>query len=136
MDWHPWGEAGSTLLVMTVDGKLREYDVSLDPEEPSKTVDFVPEKKRGAFIAQDDSEREVASFIFGKGKADWGPLTIYALMRSGDVYAVCPYLPTHAYVQIAKAVRASVADLLVQIGSIFVLACTGVLYFSQKGICT
>ena len=23
VDWHPWGEAGSTLLVMTVDGKLR-----------------------------------------------------------------------------------------------------------------
>ena len=23
IDWHPWGEAGSTLLVMTVDGKLR-----------------------------------------------------------------------------------------------------------------
>ena len=24
IDWHPWGEAGSTLLVMTVDGKLRQ----------------------------------------------------------------------------------------------------------------
>ena len=23
IDWHPWGEAGSTLLVMTVDGRLR-----------------------------------------------------------------------------------------------------------------
>lgn len=23
VDWHPWGEAGSTLLVMTADGKLR-----------------------------------------------------------------------------------------------------------------
>lgn len=23
IDWHPWGEAGSTLLIMTVDGKLR-----------------------------------------------------------------------------------------------------------------
>jgi len=27
IEWHPWGEAGSTLLVMTVDGKLR-YGVS------------------------------------------------------------------------------------------------------------
>ena len=23
IDWHPWGDAGSTLMVMTVDGKLR-----------------------------------------------------------------------------------------------------------------
>jgi len=23
VEWHPWGEAGSTLMVMTVDGKLR-----------------------------------------------------------------------------------------------------------------
>ena len=70
MDWHPWGGAGSTLLVKIVNGKLQEYNVLLDPEEPSKTIDFVPERRRGAFIAQDDLEREVASFTFGKGKAD------------------------------------------------------------------
>src|ERR1700677_4813246 len=23
IEWHPWGEAGSTLMVMTIDGKLR-----------------------------------------------------------------------------------------------------------------
>lgn len=96
IDWHPWGDSGSTLLVMTVDGKLREYDVSLDPDEPRKTTDFVPEKKRGAYAAVDYSEREVTSFTFGKGKADWGPLTVYALMKSGDIYAVCPYLPESA----------------------------------------
>ncbi|KAI5119910.1 hypothetical protein M0805_003714 [Coniferiporia weirii] len=96
IDWHPWGEAGSTLLVMTVDGKLREYDVSLDPDEPRKTLDFVTQRKRGSYAAVDESEREVASFTFGKGKADWGPLTIYALMKSGDIYAICPYLPENA----------------------------------------
>lgn len=96
VDWHPWGEAGSTLLVMTLDGKLREYDVSVDPDEPQKTVSFVTEKKKGSYAAVDDSEREVASFTFGKGKADWGPLTLYALMRSGDMYAICPYLPENA----------------------------------------
>ena len=29
IDWHPWGEAGSTLLVMTVNGKLRYVQLSL-----------------------------------------------------------------------------------------------------------
>lgn len=28
IEWHPWGEAGSTLLVMTIDGKLRQ-DISI-----------------------------------------------------------------------------------------------------------
>ncbi|KAI5829840.1 hypothetical protein K523DRAFT_352178 [Schizophyllum commune Tattone D] len=97
VDWHPWGEAGSTLMVMTVDGKMREYDVSVDPEEPLQVLSFVPEKKRRmSYLAEDPAEREVTSFTIGKGNADWGPLTIYALMKSGDVYAICPYMPQNA----------------------------------------
>ncbi|KAN0132495.1 hypothetical protein V8E53_009511 [Lactarius tabidus] len=97
IQWHPWGEAGSTLMVMTVDGKLREYDISVDADEPLQVVSFVPDRKPNkSFNAVDDTEREVASFTLGKGKADWGPLTIYAVMKSGDVYAVCPYMPQNA----------------------------------------
>lgn len=98
---------------MTVDGKLRyasskfrppaysymvhrEYDISADADEPQQTLSFVPEKKRNTFDAEDAAEREVASFTFGKGKADWGPLTVYAAMRSGDVYAISPYMPKNA----------------------------------------
>jgi nucleoporin NUP82 len=112
IDWHPWGEAGSTLLVMTTDGKFRsvvtecaptpllhnygrEYDISLDTEEPQQMLTFVPAKK-SSFALEDESEREVTSFTFGKGKADWGPLTVYAVMKSGDIYAICPYLPQNA----------------------------------------
>ncbi|TDL29694.1 hypothetical protein BD410DRAFT_817721 [Rickenella mellea] len=103
IEWHPWGEAGSTLLVMTSDGKMREYDISVDPEEPQQTLSFVPERKRGAFVAHDDAEREVVSFALGKGTADWGPLTMYALMKSGDVYAICPYMPQNATIPSAYA---------------------------------
>ncbi|KAH9939885.1 hypothetical protein B0H21DRAFT_28271 [Amylocystis lapponica] len=96
IDWHPWGDGGSTLLVMTTDGKLREYDISEDAQEPQQVLSFVPEKKRNTFLAEDASEREVASFTFGKGRADWGPLSIYAVMKSGDIYAICPYMPINA----------------------------------------
>ncbi|KAF4619426.1 hypothetical protein D9613_005509 [Agrocybe pediades] len=96
IDWHPWGEAGSTLLVMTVDGKFREYDISVDTEEPQQVLSFVPNKKPNSYMAEDDSEREVTSFTLGKGQADWGPLTVYALMKSGDIYAMCPYMPRNA----------------------------------------
>ncbi|ESK97559.1 hypothetical protein Moror_17559 [Moniliophthora roreri MCA 2997] len=99
LEWHPWGEAGSTLMVMTVDGKLREYDISVDTDEPQQVLSFVPEKKlRKSYLAEDSSEREVASFTLGKGGADWGPLTVYAVMRSGDIYAICPYMPKNALI--------------------------------------
>ncbi|KAF5393939.1 hypothetical protein D9757_000165 [Collybiopsis confluens] len=97
ISWHPWGEAASTLMVMTRDGKLREYDISVDNEEPQQILSFVPERRAGkSFVAEDPSEREVVSFTLGKGRADWGPLTVYAVMRSGDVYAMCPYMPQNA----------------------------------------
>jgi len=113
IDWHPWGEAGSTLLVMTSDGKLRytfdssdlcsvpdahgrEYDISVDTEEPQQVLSFIPDRKTGSFAAEDVSEREIASFTLGKGNADWGPLTVYAVTKSGDVYSICPFMPTNA----------------------------------------
>ncbi|KAF9469037.1 hypothetical protein BDZ94DRAFT_1182915 [Collybia nuda] len=96
IEWHPWGDSGSTLMVMTVDGKLREYDISVDTEEPQQVLLFVPEKRSKSYLAEDSSEREVASFVLGKGRADWGPLTIYAVMKSGDIYSICPYMPRNA----------------------------------------
>lgn len=71
----------------------------MDADEPQQTVSFVPERRMShSFLADDAAEREVASFSLGKGRADWGPLTVYALMKSGDIYAVCPYMPKNAYV--------------------------------------
>ncbi len=115
IDWHPWGQGGSTLLVLTTDGKLRsvshtsftkvsipktiyrEYDISEDADEPQQTLSFVSEKKKGSsFLADDGGEREAISFSLGKGRADWGPLTVYAVMRSGDIYAMSPYMPKNA----------------------------------------
>lgn len=79
---------------------VSEYDISVDAEEPLQVISFVPDRRRSSktFNAIDSAEREVASFTLGKGMADWGPLTIYALMKNGDVYAVCPYMPKNAYV--------------------------------------
>ncbi|KAI0092598.1 hypothetical protein BDY19DRAFT_883645 [Irpex rosettiformis] len=98
IDWHPWGNGGTTLLVMTVNGKLREYDIAVDIEEPQQVLSFVPEKKSRSYVAEDETEREVASFTLGRGKADWGPLSIYGVMKSGDIYAICPYMPQNALV--------------------------------------
>jgi nucleoporin NUP82 len=77
-------------------GARREYDISVDTEEPQQVLSFVPERKAKSYLAEDTSEREVASFTLGRGKADWGPLTVYAIMKSGDIYSICPYMPQNA----------------------------------------
>ncbi|KAH0840061.1 hypothetical protein J3R83DRAFT_1028 [Lanmaoa asiatica] len=61
VDWHPWGEAGSTLMVMTLTTNSREYDISVDWEEPQQVLSFIPEKKSRSFLAQDPAEREGTS---------------------------------------------------------------------------
>lgn len=85
--------------LMVVFPMASEYDISVDADEPLQVISFVPDRRRSSktFNAIDSAEREVASFTLGKGMADWGPLTIYTVMKSGDVYAVCPYMPKNAY---------------------------------------
>lgn len=173
--WHPWGELGSSLLVMTRDGILREYNVSLDVEEPVQTVSLLPGqtaapesafpiqsryRSRGTrsrsrsrtptaaagrtrsrrstsrLAFEDDSAsddgyddeadesfytaagsirssgahgRTAVAFTLGidprvtqEGEeepsiaSDWTPLTVYTLCTNGDLYALCPFMPTSA----------------------------------------
>ncbi len=75
-----------------------------------------------SFLADDAADREVASFAFGKGKADWGPLTVYAVMKSGDVYAICPYLPKNAYVTQSR--HKGSANVCIQLSTFVVSSCT------------
>ncbi|KZT43023.1 hypothetical protein SISSUDRAFT_1105020 [Sistotremastrum suecicum HHB10207 ss-3] len=95
--WHPWGVSGSTLLVLTVDGVLREYDISVNPEVPTQTFHLLP-RPRGPRRGLSLNNDLAVSFAFGKGYGDWGPLTLYTLSRGGDLYAMCPYLPQNASV--------------------------------------
>ncbi|KAF8528785.1 hypothetical protein BU17DRAFT_73080 [Hysterangium stoloniferum] len=88
IEWHPWGKSACTLM----------YDISMDPEDPQQTLSFMPERSRASTIRGDTSSREVVSFCFGKGMADWGPLTVYALTKSGDIWAICPFLPSNAVI--------------------------------------
>ncbi|KAG8881216.1 hypothetical protein FRB97_009785 [Tulasnella sp. 331] len=98
VDWHPWAAGGTGLLVMTSDGALREYDASSQVEEPLRTIAFLPPRTHRRGFQPDRNAAEVASFCFGQGKADWGPFTVYALTKSGDIYAMCPFLPADAHI--------------------------------------
>lgn len=41
--WHPWGEMGTSLLVLTREGTLREYNVASDVEEPAQMLSLIPD---------------------------------------------------------------------------------------------
>ncbi|KAL7409546.1 hypothetical protein BDY24DRAFT_366825 [Mrakia frigida] len=98
--WHPWGQNASSLLVLTLDGLLREYDPLQDAEEPQQLVSVVPPREGGSrwMSAEEPGERDAVSFCLGRGEGDWGALSVYALMGNGDIYGVCPFLPKNALV--------------------------------------
>ncbi|KAN0063116.1 hypothetical protein ACQY0O_004279 [Thecaphora frezii] len=188
VQWHPWGEAGTSLLVLTDDGLLREYDVARDTEEPQQTASFLPHTQAAAGnqlrahaharararsrsatptaaalaasiystspahtqsgyepaaspsrarattpgaasafgLTADDDDSEVAvSFALCISEAparaptmfdeaddealaatektsqrvnDWSPFTVFGLMKNGDIWAICPFMPRNSMI--------------------------------------
>ena len=100
--WHPWGEEGSSLLVLTTDSLLREYNIADDAQEPAQTLSFLTASPkptasaaRRGFSADDEEGARAVGMVVGGG-AGWGPLTVMELMKNGDVRAICPFLPSKA----------------------------------------
>ncbi|GAA5898603.1 hypothetical protein JCM8208_004711 [Rhodotorula glutinis] len=104
--WHPLGHDASSLVVLTSDATLREYTVSESLDEPAQTLSFVRSgsgggagaARKGGFglDAVERDARTAVALCVGEGRGDWGPLTLYALMRNGDVVSMCPFLPKKA----------------------------------------
>ncbi|KAK8849523.1 hypothetical protein IAR55_004857 [Kwoniella newhampshirensis] len=96
VSWHPWGEGGNSLWVLTANGKLREYDV-LQPHDAVQTFHFLPERPASSskFTAVDPLSRYASSFAFSTGTVDFGPLMVYVLIANGDLYTMGPILPLH-----------------------------------------
>ena len=90
--WHPLGVEGASLVVLTEDGFVRTYDPTIGSElsfeVPDLSLDLyaLAGRKRytGGFAADQD-EMMPASCCFGSGDHGWRPLTLYILMRNGDV---------------------------------------------------
>lgn len=119
--WHPWSKRATSLMVLLRNGTLFEYDVARDTREPQQMISLLPTSRRASsprigmgargrrsvFADEDDDneagdeEASAVSFTLAIGEtyaADWLPLTIYVLTKSGDVYAAAPFLPRFARV--------------------------------------
>ncbi|KAH8673950.1 hypothetical protein BX600DRAFT_378730 [Xylariales sp. PMI_506] len=111
--WHPLGVNGTALVTVTTDAVVRVWELSPTDrwsfDSPTLTIDLIKladgtsldqnfsaatDTTRKGFSA-DSFEMEVASACFaGRGSGGWSPMTLWVAMREGDVYALCPLLPS------------------------------------------
>jgi nucleoporin NUP82 len=116
--WHPLAAASAStdcLITVTADASLRLWEIDrrnrTSVEQPALDIDlrkladglssdqdFRPVafgKSKGFSV--DDVDMEVSACCFGgRGDEDenpWASMTLWAAMRNGDVYALCPLLP-------------------------------------------
>jgi hypothetical protein len=95
IDWHPWGEAGSTLLVMTVDGKLRYvciiYVLQLHFLMINQRIRYLSRHGRASTNSH-FCTREKAEGIHGRRRLGTRGCFIYPWQRQsrlGSTYSIC-----------------------------------------------
>ena len=114
--WHPYGVAGNCLVTTTADAVVRAWELDrsnrLSFDTPSLAVDLrklsvaasqeddtTPHRiGRNRGFSTDDIGMDVASTCFGGtgsgGESAWSAMTLWVAMKEGDVYALCPLLPS------------------------------------------
>lgn len=114
--WHPLSPAGDVLITVTYDACVRLWELDTQNrasfDEAALAVDL--KKLANATSTQsdfraskygtnrgfspDDVEMQVAAACFGgQGREDehgWASMTLWVAMTEGDVYALCPFLPS------------------------------------------
>lgn len=111
--WHPLGVNGSALVTVTTDAVVRVWELSPTDrwsfDTPTLTIDLIKladgtsldqnfsaatDTTRKGFSA-DSFEMDVAAACFAsRGSGGWASMTLWVAMREGDVYALCPLLPS------------------------------------------
>jgi nucleoporin NUP82 len=115
--WHPLGYHGRCLITITLEGVVRLWEInradrstfneptlSIDLKKLANAADDKEDLSASTFgapkgFSPDSVELEVASACFGdfpeqEGVHGWAPLTLWVAMVEGDLYALCPLLPS------------------------------------------
>ncbi|KAK1818171.1 hypothetical protein LTR12_007449 [Friedmanniomyces endolithicus] len=114
--WHPISPSGNCLVTVTEDACVRLWELDSNNrstfDEPSLAIDL--KKLANATSTQEDFsaskygistgfspdniEMQVAAACFGGQGSDdehgWSSMTLWVAMGEGDVYALCPLLPS------------------------------------------
>ncbi|EWC46952.1 hypothetical protein DRE_03714 [Drechslerella stenobrocha 248] len=95
--FHPLG-ARPCIVVLTEDAMLRIYEVEFNKEgssvEPTESLDLkhMLGIERGSSYLIDDVDP--ASMCFGGVGSIWSMFTLYILMKNGEIFSICPFLPS------------------------------------------
>ncbi|KAI9734537.1 MAG: hypothetical protein M1834_002138 [Cirrosporium novae-zelandiae] len=114
--WHPLGVDGNAFVTVTADAAVRIWELSKGNhwsfDSPNMAIDL--QKLADAISMEDDVapegygknkgfsadvfDMEVASACFGGAglpqENGWSSMTLWVGMKTGDVYALCPLLPS------------------------------------------
>ncbi|KAH8910028.1 hypothetical protein BR93DRAFT_875890 [Coniochaeta sp. PMI_546] len=111
--WHPLGVNGSSLVTITEDSVVRVWELSATDrwsfDRPTLAIDL-KKLADGTYLDQDFSaststtntgfspdsfDMQAVSACFGDRRSGgWSPMTLWIAMTGGDVYALCPLLPS------------------------------------------
>ncbi|KAL8905135.1 MAG: hypothetical protein Q9207_002836 [Kuettlingeria erythrocarpa] len=114
--WHPCGVQGSCLVTVTTEAVVRLWELNRlnrwSFDAPTIAIDL---RKLGSAISQEDDvtprslsqnrgfsadmiDLELASACFGgtgdPDESPWSAMTLWTVTTEGDVYALCPLLPS------------------------------------------
>ncbi|KAG8625168.1 hypothetical protein KVT40_006919 [Elsinoe batatas] len=114
--WHPFGALGSCLVTVATDACVRLWELNTENrhsfDEPALALDLKKLANASSYgedmrasvygtskgFSPDLVEMEVAAACFGGiGSPDefgWAPATLWIAMTEGDIYALCPLLPS------------------------------------------
>ncbi|KAI1202657.1 hypothetical protein F5X97DRAFT_216649 [Nemania serpens] len=110
--WHPLGVSGSALVTVTRDAVVRLWELSQKDRWSFDTPTLAIDLKKladGTSLDQNFSANDVTSKGFSpdffemevaaaslaaRGSGGWSSMTLWVAMKEGDVYALCPLLPS------------------------------------------
>ncbi|KAK9467802.1 hypothetical protein V1512DRAFT_260116 [Lipomyces arxii] len=92
--WHPLAKEDSSLVVLSSDGMIIMFDLVYSYEQPELSFNLRQSSSQDfSYGFSDSMELVPTSMCFGVADQGLGEMALYVLMESGDIYALCPFIP-------------------------------------------
>lgn len=92
--WNPIHRYDASIVVLTSDNVLRSFDLIKSYETPDQEIPLTSKPTGENTFDMTFDDFEAVSIAFGTSSDPRGRLTLYVLSREGDIYALCPFVPS------------------------------------------
>ncbi|ODQ64867.1 hypothetical protein NADFUDRAFT_46706 [Nadsonia fulvescens var. elongata DSM 6958] len=97
--WNPTGRYDSNLITLMSDAVIRSFDLCINYEQPEFSYDLSTLGCNGSNVGASFSTNTIidpVSITFGASSDIMGLITLYVLSSDGDIYSLCPWMPSQA----------------------------------------